>query len=364
MKYLLSLAFLLSTLSISAQLEYNVGVDTTSNSNPEILHFLKGYLDEMMTQAEAEPQSYFLAEDVEKFVEPDYIMKLIGGRNMYQHTRKTVLSIRDFDDYTRVQVLFSVDVEGYPFQVYGVGNYYVTRINGDWKLRVPAAVLTEDWHSAAVRHIHYHFPPYHSFNRVRAMELSAKVEKLESDWGVEPIDIEYYFADTQDEIEALKGFDYNIFMAKNTAAGGFAFVEEGYTFSSGWGEGYFHEIVHIYLNRLYPNSPLQEGIAVYYGGSMGQEATWHYGRLADYLKEHPEISPSSPDFYYMDDKTNPQTTLAASICSYVFEKEGLAGLKRLMDYTDIKELYASEFDLHSTDEIDAFLRDILVQLSE
>ncbi|NVK28689.1 MAG: hypothetical protein HWE14_11630 [Flavobacteriia bacterium] len=360
-----SLAFCtLISVSSLAQLEYNIGVDTTSNYNAQYLSFLEEYFEDMASNADSEPSTYFADSDLQQFAEPDYIMKLLGERRLYQHATKTVLSVREMDEYTRIQVMFTMNLPDYPFQVYGIGNYYLVREGEQIKLRIPAAVLTSDWHTATVRHVRYHFPPYHSFNRRSSAKLQSQIEKLEEDWSLEPIEIEYYFTDTQDEIEAIKGFEYSFYMAKNIAASGFAYIDEAYTFSSGWGEEYFHEIVHIYLNPLYPDSPLLEGLAVFYGGSMGHEAKWHYDRLAEYLRENPNISPSSSDFYYMDEKTNPQSTIAASICSRIYQKEGVEGLKRVMEYTSFEELYREEFQLEDAVEIDRFIRQNLIELSE
>lgn len=364
MKMFFTLVIGVCSIVLNAQLQYNIGVDTTSIKNKEYLNYLERYMSEMAFDSEVSPQEFFDSTDVNRFVEPDYIMKLIGERRLYQQMDRTVLSVRDFEDYTRIQVMFSYESDNYPFQVFGIGNYYMQREGDRIWMRVPAAVLTEDWHTATVRNVRYHFPSYHQFNRVKAIELRKKIEQLEADWELDPIDIEYYFADTPDEIEALKGFEYNFYLAKNTPVGGFAFIDEGYTFSSGWGEAYFHEVVHIYLNRIYPDAVLQEGIAVYYGGSMGQDAEWHYSRLLDYLRAHPEVSPTSSEFYYMDEKTNPQTTLASAICSYIYMNDGLTGLKRAMEYESYSELYLEEFELEAEEEYDAFVVRVLTELTE
>src|SRR6202000_1377608 len=86
-------------------------------------------------------------------------------------------------------------------------------------------------------------------------------------------------------------------------------------YCGGWGERYFHEVVHIYLNRLHPASPLNEGLAVMYGGSVGHELSWHIKRLNEYLQAHKEISLEHPeDFYYLDNYTNPYYTIRGMLC--------------------------------------------------
>ena len=92
---------------------------------------------------------------------------------------------------------------------------------------------------------------------------------------------------------------------------------------------------------------MNEGLAVFYGGSLGNQLDWHLVRLKDYLNKHPEINLNKlDDFYYMDNYTNPSSAIQGLICKLVFEKDGISGLKRLMKtYTSLDEIFQKELNL-------------------
>ena len=55
------------------------------------------------------------------------------------------------------------------------------------------------------------------------------------------------------------GFDYNFMMVNAEKPTGLSDAIDNLTYSSGCGENYFHEVVHLYLNPLHSKSPLNEG---------------------------------------------------------------------------------------------------------
>jgi hypothetical protein len=190
--------------------------------------------------------------------------------------------------------------------------------------------------------------------------LVLSIEKLEREWDLKPISIHYYFADTKDEIQKLRGFDYSLDMGNRDKPSGISDDQDNVVFCSGLDENYFHEVVHIYLNHLYPKSPLREGLAIFYGGSMGHNLQWHTQRLSAYLQAHTEINLDSLDkknyFIYVDNYTNPAGTIRGLICALVYKKSGIEGLKRMMTYTTLEEIFNKEFGL-KRGQWDKFLRD-------
>jgi hypothetical protein len=71
-----------------------------------------------------------------------------------------------------------------------------------------------------------------------------------------------------------------------------------------------------------------EGIAVFYGGAMGKSLTWHLGRLKRYLREHPEIDLNKlEEFWYMDNFTNPNSTIKGMLCQMAFKKDKIRACK-------------------------------------
>lgn len=121
-------------------------------------------------------------------------------------------------------------------------------------------------------------------------------------------------------------------------------------------ENYFHEVVHIYLNKLFPASQLVEGLAVFYGGSLGHDLKWHLTRLNDYLNQHPEINLNDLEkFLYTDNYTNPSSAIQGLLCYIAYQKGGLEGLKKLMSYDDTYVAIEKEFGIKK-DGLNKYLR--------
>ena len=167
---------------------------------------------------------------------------------------------------------------------------------------------------------------------------------MQADWGLAPINIRYYFADTKEELEHLRGFDFTVAMGNRDKPSGMSDDVDNIVYCGGWGENYFHEVVHVYLNRHYPQSPLREGLAVFYGGSLGHDLKWHLKRLDAFLEQNKGIDLNMLDsFYDMDNYTNPYSTICGMLCMNAYIKSGIAGVKRIMTYTSMDEIFEKEY---------------------
>jgi hypothetical protein len=197
-----------------------------------------------------------------------------------------------------------------------------------------------------IDNITFYFPKTHTFNLALANKLFKAIDSLTSQWKLKKIPINYYFADTFEELQHLRGLDYSIGMGNKDKPSGMADKETNTVFAGGLGEYYFHEAVHLYLNPLFPKSPLLEGLAVFYGGSLGQDLKWHLSRLNNYLNQHPEIDLNDfENFWYMDNFTNPTNTIQGLLCFMAYKNGGLEKLKKLMSYDDIYVAIEKEFEI-------------------
>ena len=210
----------------------------------------------------------------------------------------------------------------------------------------PIRLAGKYWKTEKVDNITYHYPPYHSFDKKKAKTLTVRIKELEREWNLAPINIRYYFADTKEELEHFRGFDFTVAMGNRDKPSGISDDMDNIIYCGGLGENYFHEVVHIYLNKLYPHSPLKEGLAAFYGGSMGHELIWHIKRLNLYLEQHQEINLDKLDaFYYMDNNTNPYSAITGMLCLDAYNKNGITGLRRIMAYTSLDDIISKEFGI-------------------
>ena len=211
----------------------------------------------------------------------------------------------------------------------------------------------QNWQKQKIRNVEFIYHKNHVFDQKKADNLINQIKKLEAEWNLKPIEIEYLFTNTYDEIQLIRGFNYSVGLGNRDKPQGISNDIDNIIYSAGAGENHFHEFVHVYLNKLYPKSPLKEGLAVFYGGSLGKPLDWHIARLKTYLNNHNEIDLNKlEDFWYMDNFTNPDSTIQGMLCNIAFKKDGTNGLKRIMTYESMNEIFEKEFkfDLKNLDK--------------
>ncbi|MBC8984744.1 hypothetical protein H9X96_03025 [Pedobacter sp. N36a] len=345
-----------------AQLNINPGVDTLNLEVKSALRFYQGYLDEFKKNGLPDFKKYWSLADQQQYKIPDQMIYAISSDYpTYKMADKhLILYIKPSKDYVQLKTQFSWLDTAKNITTLCITNHYVKFDDkGQPYFINPVALNSKDWKTKVVRNITYHYAPYHTFNQKKADSLQLQIKKLEKEWGLGSIPITYYFAATNEEIGRLRGFDYSIGMGNADKPSGISDHVDNLVYCSGWGENYFHEVVHIYLNHKYPKSPLQEGLAVFYGGSLGQQLSWHLKRLNTYLIQHPEIDLNKlEDFWQMDNFTNPDSAIQGMLCRIAFKKGGIAGLKKMMSYESLNEIFQQEFGL-APDQLNTGLRKII-----
>jgi hypothetical protein len=346
-----------------AQIPVNNSIDPTDTLLNDAVRFLSKYIGEFRPGRYPDFTKYWPEADCKAFRHPDQMMNAIDPEiPTYMLGTPMILLARPEGQVIHLKTMFyHIDSSG-GMLVSCITNHYINRAKeGTMKFINPMFMVSDEWRSQKTRNVTYFYPSYHSFSKKKAAFLAKNIAALEKEWNLPPLAIRYYFADTKEEIEHFRGFDFTIAMGNRDKPSGMSDGVDNIVYCGGWGENYFHEVVHLYLNRLFPGSPLTEGLAVMYGGSLGHMLPWHITRLSSYLQAHPEIDLNNPhDFYYLDNYTNPYSTLLGMLCDAAYKKEGVAGLKRIMRYPTLSDLMLREYHLKKG-EWDTFLRDMASQ---
>jgi len=357
-KTALSAILLLLSFKGSAQIYINPGVDTSLQQVKAALHFYDNYLLSFKGKTLPDMAKYWPASELKKRTVPDQLIYAINDDPLYaQGYSPTILYIRPTEKYIQFKTQFSYADSLKHIMTMAVINSYVAFDNSGQPYFInPLTINMADWRTNSLANIVFHYPPYYKFDRKRADSLIRKITMLEKGWGLKPMAIQYYMANNNDELYRLKGFDFAVGMGNKNKPSGKSDDKDNQVFCGGLGENYFHEVVHLYLNRLFPNSPLQEGLAVFYGGSMGRPVKWHLKRVNQYLLAHPNVDLTNiDDFWYTDTYTNPGSAIQGMICSLIYQKDGLAGLKRLMRYTSYTDIFEKEFHI-TKEQVNVFIR--------
>lgn len=341
----------------NCQIHINIGVDTSSLKIKKAINFMEKYLYDFMDDNNVDFSRYFRTLDFENYENPDKIAySLIGNSPIYTLGKPTLLSAQQNNDTVHLKLQFSkLDTSG-NITTYFISNHSILFERMQPYFLVNHEINTLKWKHANFRNVTFHYPSYHLLDTVRANNLITQIKKLEKDWSISPEIIQYYFARTRAEIQTIRGFDYNFYMGGNEVPFGLADVKDNLIFTSGLAENHFHEVVHIYLNKVYPESILKEGIAVYLGGSLGNDLKWHLTKLKEFINRNPNVDISDAKiFYYLDDKTNPQYTIQGLLCHLAYNIGGMKGLKRLMEYNSMSLIYSDYFNVVQGQE-NEFLR--------
>jgi hypothetical protein len=355
------LILLWTSISIEAvaQVSFNTYVDTLEPDVKAVLAFYTSYLQEFRDGKMPDFSRYWSEEDCTAYKYPDPIIYAIASDYPTYRMGQvpSILYVKPDSVYTHIKTLFArSDSSG--IYTFAITNHYIKNVNGHLYFVSPLKINTSSWKRKNIRNITWYYPSYHEFDTKRADSLIASVITLEKAWDLQPINIRYYFADTKDEIKKIRGFDYTVDMGNREKPSGISNDDDNIIYCHGLGENYFHEVVHIYLNRLFPKSPLQEGLAVFYGGTLGHSLEWHLARIDNYLKNHPDTELGDWDklhAFYLDNYTNTASVIKGLLCKLVYDKSGSAGLRRLMHYTSIDDVYAMEFHV-TPDKRNEFLR--------
>jgi len=331
----------------NGQIHPNPGADTSSHQVKEAIFFMEKYIKDFQEDRAVDFSQYYTDEACEKYNRPDKIaFSLIGDNPVYIMGQPTLLSAGEKGDTVRLKLQFSDSDTTGNINTYFISNHIISFENSEPVFLVNLDINTSPWKKKQIRNITFHYPEYHHFKSNQANKLIKKIDQLENNWDLSPEKIDYYFTKTRKEIQHIRGFDFNFYMGGNEVPTGLADVKDNLVFTSGLDESHFHEIVHIYLNKKYPDSPLKEGIAVYLGGSLGHELKWHLEKLNTFIKNNPETNIHNPrSFYYLDETTNPQYAIQGLLCYLAYQSGGTDELKKLMEYNTMKKIYTDYFNV-------------------
>lgn len=274
-------------------------------------------------------KNYFGLKRELDFGQPDYL-SLIALANI------RVMSVRKRGDYFKITNILSFINRQNKDDVYFIFHVYVGRENGKFKLYNALKVnAANEMFSQKVGFIRYFYPKDHEFNLTLAKKQNDFLVELAHNFQVPVVEVDYYFASTTEEIQRIKGFDFNFGDNGISMPSGVSYIPSREIFTSGLGEYYPHEIIHVLLNPYFLRSHYwtNEGVATYFGMSRGKHLDWHLKKLQAFLPAHPEVNLSNMlSLVKLDGATGYSYVLGGFIVKRIFENGGYPALKRAMGY--------------------------------
>lgn len=192
-----------------------------------------------------------------------------------------------------------------------------------------------------IGNINYYVHPFHKFDIEKARLMNATSNEFAQKFEVEPLEFDYFVANTSREITEVWGYEYMDRMYRPEQSGGVAIVSNNVVLSGNNSEYYAHEVFHLYafnVNKNIPYFMINEGIATFFAGSSERTFEWHLQELKDFNKLNPNYDYNKisdlVDFDIPNGKhmTDLRYIVGAVIIKEVYRKYGIQGIKDALSY--------------------------------
>jgi hypothetical protein len=328
-------------------------VENNNSNIKKAVDFYKQYLAEFGSTTLPDYNHYWTESDCKRYKTPDPIVYSISSDYPTYNfgAQKTIFYAREYSNYVHLKTLMTQIDSLNNISVYAITNNYISLNEKSNKMHFisPMEINSQLYTTQQNGNITYHFLKTHQFDKAKSDKLIDLLKKFEAYWGFEPLKFDYYFTNTQDELGAMRGLDYYYGM-EQTNPSGIAFPEDKILYINGYDENNLHEILHLYLNPLYQKSPVNHGLIYYLAGSMGQNFDSLINNMNHYLAKYTNTDLSEFQTLNTKDITlHINHIVIGLICKIIDEKEGVNGLKRILKYDNLFDLFRKEFSLEKKD---------------
>lgn len=336
------------------------GADTSDPRIKTAVTFLVTYLKEFSDTKQPDYTRYWSTADCQRSKLPDDMVYTIASDYpTYKFSSTpTIFYAKPYQNYIHLKTLFAYsDSSGKVFP-WAITNHYIM---------LPASATEKPFFISELQlhhrkyktitksNITYHFPETHQFDKKASRAMIKRLRQIEKAWSFSAVPVHYYFAGDPQQLAAMRGMDYN-FAMDETNPNGISYPAYGMLFCQGLGSGYLHEVLHLYFNTRYPESPLTHALVYYYAGGVGHDFDWIINRMNDYLQKYPDTDLTIYSKLHSKDRMlHIDHAINGLLIKMIDERNGVNGIKKAMAYDTTDELLAKEFGLQPKD-LNIFLR--------
>lgn len=228
--------------------------------------------------------------------------------------------------------------------------------DGKFVFSTPTSYLTKTWKIKKVGNITYHFAD--NINIKNAKIFDDKNIAIATKFGLRPETFDFYLCDNYQEVLHLLGYGYDMESNGKTKSGYGVAVNT--IFSVMHNEDFSHDLFHYYSAKIRTNKRnwyAEEGFAYCWGNAYwtklnGETITQSelVAELQQYLKSNPKTSllemfDKQPRiFNYLSDEIGLKKILSSLICKEVERKNGIEGVKQLLNCGDGADYFFKSAD--------------------
>ncbi|MCC7332189.1 MAG: hypothetical protein IT232_06230 [Flavobacteriales bacterium] len=352
------------SLNIKAQIALNPGLDTSSVIQKEIFNFWSNYLKSKPAKNTTDYLDFWDKSEREKFKQPDLTLHAINTEHsIFSQGYITILSILPIENnYYQIKTAIGWGDSTNHAYLLAITNHFVKRTVNGYKLFSPLTVFSNKLNIIETDDYRIYTSKNTLIPKDTLDNLTNFILKLKSDYQIkENKKITIIYGKNKNETEAILGFDFDCMAATNNPVSGISDLSNNLIILNGLSP-IFHEITHIYLNPLYKETPLLEGLATFYGGSLGKSLQKGINFLNKYSSQNSRIDlyeKLEDSYFHIDNEYNPIYTLQGLLIKLAYEKEGINGVKKILTFGSFEEIFIQYFHLQKKSEFNNFIKEEL-----
>jgi len=217
---------------------------------------------------------------------------------------------------------------------------YAKKIGGKYLLISSAEYLKTVFEHRKVGQINYYIHPFHKFKIEEAEQMQKYNLELSKEFGVGPLEFDYFAASNARDIARTWGYEYMNRMYNPSGKGGIASWRNMIIYSGNDSSFFPHELVHLYTFHVVPQDThfwIGEGIATFYAGTSTYTFEEHLRKLKAFLAENPtydlsDITKLNKAIPNGEHKSDMRYVIGGLLMKNIYEKEGVKGLVESLKY--------------------------------
>ena len=136
-----------------------------------------------------------------------------------------------------------------------ISSVYAKKIDGKYLLISNAEYLKSVFEHQKVGKINYYVHPFHTFKLAEAEQMNEFNLEMSKEFGVEPLEFDYFVASNARDIARTWGYEYMNRMYNPSGKGGIASWRNMIIYSGNNSSYFPHELVHLYTYHVVPQRP-------------------------------------------------------------------------------------------------------------
>ena len=262
------------------------------------------------------------------------------GNRGYKVQRKIIGIFQVENGYWSLISSFSHLDESGEIHLDVISSVYAKKVNNKYLLISSAEYLKTVLEHHRIGNINYYVHPFHTFRSEEAEQMNKFNLEMAKEFGVEPLEFDYFVASNARDIARTWGYEYMNRMYNPTGKGGIASWRNMTIYSGNNSSFYPHELVHLYTYHVVSKDPhlwVGEGIATFYGGKSDYSLHWHLLKLKQFLSDNPEFDLSNISKLKMDIPNGENISdlryiIGGLLMKNIYKKEGIRGFIAALQY--------------------------------